>query len=513
MLVLAGIGVSAFGAFYTLDVLLAGSDATGFFDFAPDRITDSIGSLSGIIAAVLGIIVTVVSIIVQLSAERFAHVTEMFFRERTNRVVLGFYVIGCIWGIFVSFSLGEHFVPRVSLVVMMVVALVGFCLMAPYFAYVFDFLRPSNIIARIQQWGIDGAALGTRAHDGARAAAQAQVVDALEQLADITVNAIHSKDKIIATAAVDALKDLAIRTLELKRGAHPDWFKIGDRIRKNPDLLGLAPESVTDLERRRVWLEWKVLRQYQSIYSEALTAMRDVDYVCAIDTRYIAEAALKAGDDEVVGLGLKFMNTFLRATINARDVRTCYNVLNQYRQLAEAVASAGGRERVIEIANYLKYYGHVAFSAKLAFVTETSAHDLCALCEHVHDALPEVERTLLGIFLEVDQAADDAAQEANLRGVRKAQVKLATFYLVRGREDLARVIFDDMKKERPERLRSIRDELERVESKDFWEVVDRGTNFDYLTPERKAVLASFFAWFGPAAVATVRSPTIPYEPA
>ena len=34
-------------------------------------------------------------------------------------------------------------------------------------------------------------------------------------------------------------------------------------------------------------------------------------------------------------LAVKFMNTYLRATLNARDVRTAYNVLNQYRQLAE----------------------------------------------------------------------------------------------------------------------------------------------------------------------------------
>ena len=34
------------------------------------------------------------------------------------------------------------------------------------------------------------------------------------------------------------------------------------------------------------------------------------------------------------------MNTYLRAALNARDVRTAYNVLNQYRQLAEALLAA-----------------------------------------------------------------------------------------------------------------------------------------------------------------------------
>ena len=79
--------------------------------------------------------------------------------------------------------------------------------------------------------------------------------------------------------------------------------------------------------------------------------------------------------------------------------------------------------------------------------------------------------------------------------MRKAQVKLATYYLVRDNEAMARKIFEDMRNEKPERLRSIRDELANVTSKDFWEVIDRGTNFDYLTPDRKATLKTFFGWF------------------
>jgi hypothetical protein len=35
-----------------------------------------------------------------------------------------------------------------------------------------------------------------------------------------------------------------------------------------------------------------------------------------------------------------------------------------------------------------------------------------------------------------------------------------------------------------------------VSSKEFWEVVDRGTNFDYLDEARKAKLRDFFGWLG-----------------
>jgi hypothetical protein len=79
--------------------------------------------------------------------------------------------------------------------------------------------------------------------------------------------------------------------------------------------------------------------------------------------------------------------------------------------------------------------------------------------------------------------------------VRKAQVKLATYYLARGAESSARVVYEDLKNELPARMASIREELAGITSKDFWEISDRGGNFDYLEPERRAKLETFFGWF------------------
>src|SRR5207249_2472420 len=108
------------------------------------------------------------------------------------------------------------------------------------------------------------------------------------------------------------------------------------------------------------------------------------------------------------------------------------------------------------------------------------------LCEQAWRAKAAAHDQILARLLELDKEAESQEQEHTLRGVRKAQAKLASFYLTSGGLDQAKQIFEDMREERPERLRSIRDELLRVESKDFWEVIDRGTNFDYMDPERKA---------------------------
>jgi hypothetical protein len=247
--------------------------------------------------------------------------------------------------------------------------------------------------------------------------------------------------------------------------------------------------------RRKIWFEMKILRKYQTLYNEALNKMRDINYLIAINTRHIAEAALEAKNEELFDLALKFFNTYLRATINAKDVRTAYNILHQYRLLADRVLLHQDGARAVEIARYFKYYGLVSFNAKLPFILETVAYDLCALNEHALDQQSPAAPQLLRIFLEVDKESESAVQELSLRGVRKAQVKLATYYLCQGADELAREVFRDMEAERPDRLASIRDELLGVESPEFWEISDRGENFDYLEPARKTKMLEFFGWF------------------
>src|SRR5262249_29364771 len=252
---------------------------------------------------------------------------------------------------------------------------------------------------------------------------------------------------------------------------------------------------------------------YQAIFAEALASMRDVAYVICIDTRYIAESAIAAGDREVFAVCVKFFNTYLRAALNAREVRTAYNLLHQYRAVGEALIKAMRIAEALDVVGYIRYYSNIAYSNPLGFVTETCAYDLCALCELANTLRSEAEEGLLREFLEVShpsQEGDDPDQQ--LRGVRKAQVKLATHYLVVGDEVKARRIWGDMKAERPERLRSIYEELRGVKTEDFWEVIDRGANFDYLPEPRRQAMRVFFGWF-PKLSATFSVPPSPTEAA
>lgn len=498
-----GVSLTLFWSLYLLDFFfvdrVSSEGESGpwgrYFQFQADYITDAISALAGIVVAVLGIVITVVSIVLQLSAARFSGITRMFLRDRLNGAVVSYYVIVCVCGVWLSVSLQENYVPRAALFAMIGLTTLAVVLMVPYFSYVFWFLEPRNIILRIRQGAWKSTQAGARASSVEEVArCQEQTLFALEELTDIASASIAERDKLIASCAVDALKDLTLSYLQLKQGAASQWFSVHESIAINPDFVAMDPESLRDLEQRRTWVEWKVMRQYLGIYNEALLHMRDINYLLAIDTRYIGEASTELQDDELARLVYRYMNSYLRATLNARDVRTAYNVLNQYRLLVESFLAAGRGELALQGVKHMIYYGHVSFDMKLTFVTETVAYDVSSLCQAAHAAqLPE-ESAMLANFLELDRPLRVQSQESALLGIRKAQVKLAAYYLSLGQTERARAIALDMREEPSSRLRQIQSSLERVTSKDFWEIIDRGRNFEYMPDEQRQTLPLFFSW-------------------
>jgi len=504
MAILGGIAAVIFISLYLVDNNVTGgiSDpaATGasrYVRFEPTLISDALSGLAGMTAAVLGIVITVVSLLVQLTSERYTGVAQMFLRDRTNVSVMAYYVVTCVVGVALSLSLHNEFVPRAAIFSMMCAVALGLVIMLPYFAYVFRFLEPVSLIARIQKEAAADIAQASVSKDASFIAdAQGPALSALEELTDITSNSISGKDKIIASRAVDAIKDFVIGYLAVKNRAQRSWFQIGEGIRENPDFVAMDPESLRDLATNKTWLEWKALRQYLGIYAEAQSDMPDICYLIAIDTRYIGEAALGRKDAAVLELAFRFMNSYLRAALNARAVRTAYNVLNQYRVFVESMIRGKADDVALEGVRHMIYYGRTSYDMQLGFVTETVAYDVSTLCEFTHAQGGDLDSKMLELFLDLDQPLRMKKQEAGLQGIRKAQIKLACYYLAVGADDRAKLIAADMIGEDRERLLAARDHLAKVETKEFWEIIDRGRNFEYMPAKQKDQLDKFFAMLG-----------------
>ena len=116
VLAILGLATVIFVLAFWLNVLTGESDGKTSIDNLVDALLhqdkeqarNTLGGLGEVMAAVLGLALTVSSIIVQLAATRFTpHITSLFFRARTNLLVLGFFVTATVFVVWVNFSIAR----------------------------------------------------------------------------------------------------------------------------------------------------------------------------------------------------------------------------------------------------------------------------------------------------------------------------------------------------------------------------------------------------------------------
>ncbi|MFP8877544.1 MAG: DUF2254 family protein [Myxococcota bacterium] len=459
---------------------------------------DAVGNAAEVISGLLAMALTVVAIVVELAATRYTHrITDLFIRAPINAVVMSFFVLTAVLCLWIAATFGGQPpqpgpLPHAALWLPLIMVTGCLLILLPYFAFVFAFVSPLNVIKRLR----GQARLCILHYPKHGADSRGTVLRIIEELSDLARGALEQNDRAISMAAIDALADL-LRDLHETRDNLPDsWFRVEGEVSQDPDFVSMDPRTRESLGRVGGWLEIKVLRQFLDFFRGSLGRTRDVGGFVALATRTLA---LETAGSEGGGTDLyqKFFNSYLRAAINGSDLRIAYHVLAQYRRLAEQLLEDGRGEQTREIAEYMRYYGQLGDERGMSFLLETVAYDISLLVEHAAQLDGPALDGLLQIFLEVDRPEEPLpGEEDHLLGVRRVQVQLATFFLARDDEPRARLIYQDMAGDRRERLHVIYDELSREERPSYWEFTDRGVNFAYLPPERRAQLATFFSWFG-----------------
>jgi hypothetical protein len=506
MVVVIAVAVVFCTAFYVIDSLLFRGGLGGpagifehYLAFDPVLITDALPALGMTIVAVLGIVLTVVAIIVQLSSERYTSVAIMFLREPVHIAVISFYIVASLCAVWLSVTLRPDFVPRSLLLLVMVLTSLGLAMMLPYFAYTFWFLEPSNIIDRLRRHTAHLTVRGLASSDPEEIdRLQGRVLEQMEEITDIANNSIEGRDKIIAGRAIDALCDFVVEYLVSKPQDERRWYAISPELRNSPDFVAMDKELLSELEARRLWVEWKTLHEYLRVYYEALESMGDIDSQVAIDTRYIGEAGAVTRQIDLIQMVFRFFNSYLRAAIDKRIEHTAHDVLLQYRMLLERLLREGLCEAACEGVRFMKYYGYIAFEDELSTVTETVAYDIASMCRFAHQENLGCDGAMLRELLELDaeEASHSHRHYRGLRGVRKAQIRLGVYYLSVGESAKAEMIAADMADMDPDSRAEVRNDLLLQAPPHFWEIVDRGRNLHYLAEGERAYLDRFLALSG-----------------
>ncbi|GJQ63817.1 MAG: hypothetical protein SCALA702_28700 [Melioribacteraceae bacterium] len=470
--------------------------------FANDigNLTNTVGGMSEVIAAVLGIEITAVAIVVQLAANKYSpKIMDIFMSNRVNQVVFSIFVITSVNTILVTNTLKEDRIPYFTLTLTLFLVVVNLLIFVPHFIYVFNFLRPQNFLTYIKvniintffKLGRGKIRYSVNLRDG--------INEDINFIGDIALNSIYQGDRAVILLCLNTLREFTVKYLEIKRKLPEKWFKRTGLEYLDPDFSSYSSFVMNKIESRKILLERKVFRLYELIFHKAHLSLRDVAGGVLLNTELISFEAIKNKDEGCLLTVFQYFNTYLRLAITDKSPRTAFNTLEHYRIVAELLLDTNPKE-VERISYHFRYYGHEASKNGVLFILETAAHDLCRLNELAYEKKVSNIEPLLRQFLNLDEPLDDKpgkdkSKEISLIGVRIAQAKLAGFYLLNNETGLAKVIFEDMKVEPLSRINKIRDIIFGTTEEEFWEVNPRGINFYFLGEKRREVLKEFFQWF------------------
>ncbi|MCZ6870404.1 MAG: DUF2254 domain-containing protein [Gammaproteobacteria bacterium] len=456
---------------------------------------DALSNAAEVVAAVLAIAITVVAIVLELAANRYSHqITQLFVSDPVNIVVMSLFVVTTVQCVWIATTLdpavADAFLPNAGVAITMGLVTVSLLVLLPYFAFVLSFLSPVNVIEKIRESALKAM---VKARPNSVEAAKLKVQQAVDELQDVARSATEQSDRGIAMASVNALSELLYDYQALRDTLPESWFKVDERVTQDPDFVALAPSALVQIDDQGIWVEVKILRQYLSLMGQSVPNSRDVANLIGINTQRIAVMSVDHSP-ELLDLCIRCFNSYLRTTINARDPRTTYYLMNQYRLLAECLLEKQMNERVMEIMNHFQFYGQLGYEMGTTFLLEAAAHDIAEMLEQAVNRDSPLVDDLLSLLLELDQEIKSETQEESLLSVRRVQIQVATFFMQLGDEERARRIATDLKDERLERLTRVQDALNAEERPLYWEFTDRSVNFGYLAPERRQHLGTLFGW-------------------
>lgn len=439
--------------------------------------------------AIIGINLTIVAFVLQLAAQRYsAKIVNLFMQDRLNSGVFFGMVVSAVLSMLITESAGWNL-----FILPFFFTLAYIIIIVPYFRYVLIFLQPRSVIDIIHhnlQREISSLVRRKRIQEIQNL--QNEISISIERIGDIANNSIKQTDRNIVIHAIASLKAILLHYLELKQSMPEDWFAFNQEL-----LPTISKDFYEEISGEKLWFEMKVFLELEQLLKESLLEMNDVVSKIAGTVSSVGKWACDNKRKKLLEYHIYFFNTFLRHALNKRNVRATYIILYRYRQFSEYILSSQ-EDLFLKITQYYKYYAHLANNMEQAFVVVTVAHDLSQMLQHAADKNFSHIRQGLQYFLDLDQGSDSELKEIALRGVRKAQLRLAAHFLQKEKQELLTIIMDDLREESRERMYSILSELNQVREKNFWEISERRASFDYIPEEEMKYIRKIFSQIIPS---------------
>lgn len=441
----------------------------------PDRAPGLASTVSRALNNLTAMVLTFIALAVPLTANMYTpKLIEIFVRDRINLAAMVFFAGMGAHAVFGQAVMYSQWSPVVIYSVLWISGVVGFAVLVPYYVYVLHCLNPTTIVSRLSELILkeirDAAALARPLPSARR-----RLDQVIQNLGNVILRATERADRDVSLHSVYALQGAVMRYTDAARDLPDAWFEAEREL-----FPGASAESLDLIVRERIWVEQKCLHQLALAYTSSLARMPDAISAISSVIRRIAEHALARGDERLLGLCVRYFNTYLREAIKKKDVHAIYDVYGQYGALARRCL--GGAPHVASaIARHVKYYAEFARWQGMAFIFEVAAHDLVGLVDAAYAESSGNRDELLGVFLSFK------GERASTRLV-KSQALLAACLSERGAPEAREQVLDAMRGVGREQLEAAREQIGAATDPVFWEVTDRQRNLDYVEPGRRAVV-------------------------
>ena len=429
---------------------------------------------------ILALLLTFISLAIPITATFYTpKLTELFLRDRVNLIMLCLFALLAAHSLFAITISFDVWTGQTLFYLDAFFAISGWLLLMPYYFYVLSFIDPVNILKRVHR------SLLEELEDAARgrypvAESQKRVNQKIVNLGSVLLRAVDRSDRDISFDAIKTHLIELVRVREVKPRLPAEFFKVNTTI-----MLGMSSEAAHILSEQRIWMEHRIASQVALAYRSVLGKMPDGVSAIADAIKLAAHEEAGRGNFEVFDLLVRTLNTFIREAIKKKENASAYNVIYNYKSLVRRLL-ADRPARVPELGRYLRHYADFAREHGLAFIYELISYELGELVERAFDGgKTEAAEALLAAMLDLEDPA-------RFTGLVKSRGILAGYCLERGRDAELKRIEASLRAVPAAVLAKARDVIQATVDRVFWELTDRGTNFNYVAPARREKVVAFF---------------------
>ncbi len=427
----------------------------------------------------MAVIFTSVAIAVPLTANLYSlKFLEFFIKDPVNAAVLIFVAFCNAANTWAGFGIRTDFIPVIQLHFLLALTVLCFALVFPYLYYIFRFLHPNTLLARLEREARRNLSAALQRPGPSRATLAANI----EHVANVGIRSLERGDRNPAIESVYTLDRVLSHYWTVKPRIPSLWFTVDPGF-----FLGFSQAAVDEMTGSHSWVEMKVYSQLHQIVRAAMGREPDLTATAAKTLRKLALEGAARSEPALRELAMEYFNTLLRLALNRREARAFFAILEQYRLFADSL-NWENPDLGKEIAYYFQYYGQLAFDMQQTFLAEAVAYDLAAVVGAAWEAGAPNRAALLERFLQYDRDT-----RRRLKGVRKAQAILASYFLLTNHQEPYQVLQGAWADQDPNYVRQVRDELLSATREKYWEISDRRLNLDYVPDAQREKLREFFA--------------------